>query len=798
MDLDVDRQALLIFRSLLDTGQSRDSLNDSLDNVDPQIADRVRALVRSHQGGEAVHLSPAEDWVGAAPEQLGGFRVLRELGRGGMGIVYLGERVEAGFTQQVALKCLPPVHGGEMKRTRFLIEREIIANLEHPNIARLIDGGETAEGRPWYAMEYVAGTPIDRFCAATPTDAAAHVRLILSLCRAVSYAHQNLVLHRDIKPSNVLVDARGEVKLIDFGIAKQLSEHSSLTLESSPITPRYASPEVLTGRPPTTASDQWQVAALAFEVLTGVAFRRAEGSSLASRVARDRPGYADAADKLAGDLDAVLAKALSDEPQERYADVRSFAADLSAWLELRPVEARRHERWHALSRFVQRNRWAVGFAALAVFATLSFGGLSWLYAVNAEKAARTAKHTSEMVMRMLLIGNEAPLVRSMTLPDYITYQVRVLMDTEHLPAEIRLSLLQGLGNRAVEVRAVDTAAEAARSFLKLTREHRDPNHIDVALAADRLASVLISAFGGAAAAEAAAALDEAHRIHELNGWQKPIHRFSHGQARAYQLQAAGQPELAAETLLALDPHFQGYDGLDAVDHAGLLSVAGGFLAQAGYFERSVQTLRRGLDILKSGPAPASAAASQTQILSGQVCSSLSAAMPAEALDYCSDLKRQQEEQGAGQSSASTMTRFGLGRALARLDRHEDALVEYETALSLLKSQVGGTAITAMEVHLRRGMGLSQLALGRPAEAADSLRFALEHGNAYEHATSRSPIEARTGLAEALLLLGRTSEAMALVDPSLVLGFNDSRLKQRWQRLVELKSSRGRPGEGPRS
>jgi tetratricopeptide (TPR) repeat protein/predicted Ser/Thr protein kinase len=788
MDLELDRQALKIFRSLLDTGRSGEGLDDSLENLDPLIADRVRALVRSHQVGEAVHLSSAEDWVGEAPEQLGGFRVLRELGRGGMGVVYLGERVEAGFTQQVALKCLPPVHGGEMKRTRFLIEREIIANLEHPNIARLIDGGETLEGRLWYAMEHVAGTPIDRFCAATPGNVVAHVRLILSLCRAVSYAHQNLVLHRDIKPSNVLVDEQGEVKLIDFGIAKQLSENSNLTLESSPITPRYASPEVLMGGSPTTASDQWQVAALAFEVLTGVAFRQVDGSLPASRVARERPGYAEVASKLAGDLDAVLAKALSVKPQERYADVRSFAADLSAWLELRPVDARRHERWHALARFVQRNKWAVGFAALAVTATLSFGGLSWRYAVNAEKAARTAKHTSEMVMRMLLIGNEAPIVRNMTLPDYIAYQVRVLMDTDHLPVEIQLSLLQGLGNRAVEVRAVDTAAEAARSFLKLTREHRDPNHIDVALAADRLASVLISAFGGAAAAEAATALDEAHRIHELNGWQKPIHRYSHGQARAYQLQAAGQPEAAAETLLALDPHFQSYDGVDAVDHAALFSIAGGFLAQAGYFERSVETLRRGLDILKSGPAPASAAASQTQILSAQVCSSLSAARPGEALDYCSDLKRQQEEQRVGQSSTSTVTRFGIARALAQLDRHEEAVAEYQTALSLLKSQVGGTSITAMEVHLWRGLGLSQLALGRPAEAVDSLRFALEHVSAYEPATNRSPIEARTALAEALLSLGRTSEAMALVDPTLALGFEDSRLKQRWMRLVALKES----------
>jgi hypothetical protein len=789
MDLDSDRQALQIFRSLLDTGKSHEGLDDSLENVDPAVAARVRELIRGHQREDSVRLLPADDWVGMAPTQLGSFRVLSELGRGGMGVVYLGERVEASFTQQVALKCLPLVHGDEMRRARFQIEREVVANLEHPNIARLIDGGNASDGRPWYAMEYVAGTPIDRFCALRPTNVVMHVRLILSLCSAVAYAHQNLVLHRDIKPGNVLVDERSQVKLIDFGIAKQLSDHAELTLETSPITPRYASPEVLMGARPTTASDQWQVAALAFEVLTGTAFRGTRASLLASRAARDNPAYAEAANRLAGDLDAVLAKALSQKPEERYPDVRSFASDLNAWLDLRPVEARRNERWHALARFVQRNKWAVGFAVLAVVATLSFGGLSWQYALNAEKEAETAKQTSEMVMRMLLIGNEAPNVRSMTLPNYIEYQVRVLLDSDQLPVEIRLPLLQGLGNRAVEVRAVDTAAEAARSFLKLTREDRDSNHIDVALAADRLATVLISAYGAEAAEEASVALEESRRIHEFDGWQKPIHRFSHAQARAYQLQASGQLEAAAETLLVLDPHFQDYDGLDAVDHAAVYSMAAGFLAQAGHFERSVEALERGLDILSSGPAPQAAAASQRQVIASQLCASLSATRPEEALDYCLDLKRQQADQGAAQSSSASVTGFGVARALAKLDRHEEAVREYESVLFALKEGDGGGPVTALEVHLRRGLGLSQLALGRTAEATDSLRFALDHAKPFEPATNRSPMEARVGLAEALLLLGNPSEAMALVDPTLPLNFEDDALKQRWQQLVELKRLR---------
>lgn len=783
MNLHVEREALQVFRSLIDTLTGDGLVDDRLKGLDVSVAARVRAMLAQHQSPSG---SMAQGWLApsaSAPAQLGPFRIRSELGRGGMGVVYLGERVEAGFHQLAALKWLPPVNDDGLRRARFQIEREVVARLEHPNIARLIDGGEAQDGHLWYAMEYVTGTPIHEHSSKVAGSAAERVRLIVELCGAVEYAHQNLVLHRDIKPGNVLVNDQGQVKLIDFGIAKQLSEQSDLTLESSPLTPRYAAPETLAGETPTTASDQWQLAALAFEVLTGTAVRAAAAHALASEIASNSVDHAESALHLKGDLDAVLSKALSAAPRDRYADVRSFASDLSSWLQHRPVLGRREERWYGTIRFVQRNRWAVGFATLALVASLVFGAVSWHLALRAEQEARTAKLTTELAMRMLLIGNEAPDMRGMTLPDYIVYQVRVLLDADGLPAEIRLPLLQGLGNRAIEVRATDIAVEAARAFLELTRQSRPPPHIDTALASDRLASILISAYGAEGAAEAGALLDESQRVYESSGWPKALHRFSHAQARAYQLQSTGRPAQAAEVLLEIDTFIAADKELDAVDRAGAISLAGGFLAQAGLFDRAVDTLQRALAVSRAGSAPEQAARAQQQILEAQLCASMSASNAGRGLEFCSRLAEQQAQDGIQHSSAGGLASFGLARSLAGLGRHNEALREYENGIAGVRQLAGDGPPTALEVHMRRGLGLSLVELGRAAEAVEPLRYALENSKTFEARTSRSPVEARVALAEALLAAGEEGQARDLVDASLIPGFEDKALLDRWQRLL---------------
>ncbi len=783
MDLDVEREALQVFRSLIDTLTEGGLVADRLKGLEVSVAARVRAMLVQHQSPPGAMPRVWLPLSSSAPTQLGPFRIREELGRGGMGVVYLGERVEAGFKQLAALKWLPPLDSDALRRARFQIEREVVARLEHPNIARLIDGGEALDGHLWYAMEYVTGIPIHEHCSKAAGSIADHVRLIIELCGAVEYAHQNLVLHRDIKPGNVLVNDQGQVKLIDFGIAKQLSEQSGLTLESSPLTPRYAAPETLAGETPTTASDQWQLAALAFEVLTGTAVRAAPAQALASEVALASVHHTGSALHLKGDLDAVLRKALSADPRDRYADVRSFASELSSWLQHRPVLARREERWYGTVRFVQRNRWAVGFATLTLVASLIFGAVSWHLALNAEREARTTKLTSELAMRMLLIGNDAPDMRSMTLRNYIVYQVRVLLDAEGLPAEVRLPLLQGLGNRAVEVRATDIAVEAARAFLELTRQSRPALHIDTALAIDRLVSILILANGAEAAAEAGVLLDESLRVYEASGWPKTSYRFSHAQARAHQLQSSGRPAEAAEVFLELDPFIASDKELDSVDRTSAIALAGSFLAQDGQFGRSVETFERALEVSRVGNAPAEAARAQRQTVEAQLCSSLSALDAERGLEFCSGLIEQQAQEGIQHSYAGGLAISGLARSLAGLGRHHDAIRQYENGLAGVRQRVGDGPPTPLEVHLRRGLGLSLLELGRAAEAVEPLRYALENSKPLEARSARSSIEARAALAEALLATGEEGQARDLVDASLIPGFEDQALLDRWQRLL---------------
>jgi serine/threonine protein kinase len=333
-----------------------------------------------------------------AGTRVGAFRLLRLLGRGGMGAVYLAERADLAFQQQVAIKLVPWALATPEARHRFQAERQTLAGLEHPHIARLIDGGETADGLPYLVMEYVNGEPIDAYCERHGLDLEQRLRLFREVCGAVAHAHRNLVVHRDLKPANILVTASGEVKLLDFGIAKllpgaQFEAAFPLTRAGRLLmTPLFASPEQVRGESITTATDIYALGLLLFRLLTGQhPYRLANTTPVeVARAVCDEPptrpsSAASAAGapgsltlpalrrRLRGDLDNIVLMALRKEPDRRYASVDHLSEDVRRHLEQLPVRARADTLIYRSAKFARRHRAALLAAALLAAALV--GGL---------------------------------------------------------------------------------------------------------------------------------------------------------------------------------------------------------------------------------------------------------------------------------------------------------------------------------------------------------------------------------------------------------------------------------------
>jgi tRNA A-37 threonylcarbamoyl transferase component Bud32/tetratricopeptide (TPR) repeat protein len=305
----------------------------------------------------------------------GAYELTEILGRGGMGSVYSAERADGEIAQRVAVKLLRPGMDDSLVRQRFLAERQILAALSHPNIARLIDAGHREDGQPYLVMEYVEGETIDVYTA--ESSIRQKIKLVLKVCAAVAYLHRNLVVHRDLKPQNILVTKDGEPKLLDFGIAKILDYTIDSTVTGyRMLTPDYASPEQVTGARVTTATDIYSLGAVLYRLLTGESPHQFQNRSVEVIAAEICQGKITPPSKLAPgvkpDLEAILMKALRVEPQERYGSIELFAEDLENFLEFRPVRARKGGVWYRTRKFVHRYWIPVMASALAV-AGLSAG-----------------------------------------------------------------------------------------------------------------------------------------------------------------------------------------------------------------------------------------------------------------------------------------------------------------------------------------------------------------------------------------------------------------------------------------
>jgi serine/threonine protein kinase len=513
--VEVDAERWQRARQLFDAAVDRDPAGwDELlaHDPDPEVRAEARALLDadrrnafSQRADQALGAVAQSDLAAEAGRRFGAWQLLRPLGQGGMGTVWLAERIEGGFTQRAALKRVRPGYGAEDLLVRFRYERQILANLEHPNIARLIDGGAGPEGEPFLALEYVEGEDLRAYCDARRLGVEARLRLFLTVCDAVAHAHSRLVVHRDLKPSNILVTQEGAVKLLDFGVAKLLDAErggEATALQSRVFTPAYAAPEQVRGEASTTAVDVYSLGVVLYELLVG---RRPYGLEADSAGALEHavltqeparpssfdadPATAERRDltppqlraRLRGDLDAIVLKALRKEPTERYASARLLADDVMAHLTQRPVAARRGGTRYLLTRFVQRHALAAGFAALALLALLAGLGVALWQAQETGRqrdAARAEARKAEQALAFMqdlfeladpsIAGAEQVTARELLARG----STRIREELQHEPA-VRAALLRAMGEAQLGLGLYPEALPLLKEAYELNRDGDD-------------------------------------------------------------------------------------------------------------------------------------------------------------------------------------------------------------------------------------------------------------------------------------------------------------------------------------
>lgn len=478
------RDALGLFDEFLNlTSPEIDQRLQELEIEQPETARCLRSLLEHDRPDEEVLDQPVGQILGellaenpstrdATGRMIGRYRLLRQIGRGGMGVVYEAERADGEFEQRVAVKLLRWSADSESADARFSRERRILARLEHPGIARLLDGGKSAEGRPYLVMELVAGRPLDAYCDEERLSIEDRLRLFIEICHVVHYAHRQLVVHRDLKPSNILVDQEGRVRLLDFGIAKLLSEDQDdgLTKIGQRImTPEFAAPEQIEGGRITTATDVYTLGLILFELLTGRRPRTAAPGSGVHTVPRPSTLITSKKEvegetpvekiaglrgltprrlrgRIKGELDLIVLKALRYDPEERYVSADAFADDIQRHLEGFPIRARPANLVFRTRSFLRRNRGPVA-AGLAVLFALALGLVSTLRQVQERtRQANIAEGVSDFLVELLegseplRAGNAPP--SALELLERGAHQLEENPDT---PQELRARLMEEIG-----------------------------------------------------------------------------------------------------------------------------------------------------------------------------------------------------------------------------------------------------------------------------------------------------------------------------------------------------------------
>ncbi|MEM9388223.1 MAG: serine/threonine-protein kinase [Pseudomonadota bacterium] len=483
--------------------QERARYLDEACGDDPSLRAELESLLAHESGAnEVIDEVVADAAATLAAEtisgrRLGPYRVLRELGHGGMGTVWLAVRADGQYEKQVAIKLVRALPGRQVLE-RFEAERRILATLDHPNIARLLDAGTTEDGTPYVVMEYVEGLPVDRYCRERDLDRRAILTLFLQICSAVEHAHRNLIVHRDIKPGNILVDDDNSPKLLDFGIAKLLepSPATGPAVETVSamrlLTPEYASPEQVRGEPITTASDVYSLGVLLYQLLTqrspyeGVSDRPQD---LERAICFDEPARME--DTVEQDLENVVRMALRKEPDRRYASVAHLSSDVQRYLEGRAVSAQPATLTYRARKFVSRNRLAIAMAGAVV---LAIGATVATYTYRLAEQRDIAARERDIAQREREAAEEvtAFLVDAFELADPDNTRGRTITAEEvlHAGAErirqdltdrpaLRARLLYTIGGVYEGMGLYEEAGALVSESVALSRDRLGGDHVDL-------------------------------------------------------------------------------------------------------------------------------------------------------------------------------------------------------------------------------------------------------------------------------------------------------------------------------
>jgi serine/threonine-protein kinase len=496
------KKAKEIFQTALDLPiAERQKFIETESNGDELIKTEVESLLEAFEDAGNFIANPliaVKDFVenesnkGIIGTQIGSYLIEKEIGRGGMGAVYLASRADAEFTKKVAVKLIKRGLDTDEIINRFRNERQILANLEHPNIARLVDGGATSDGLPFIVMEYVEGSPLTKFCHEQNLDLNRRLQLFLEICAAVQYAHRNLIVHRDLKPSNIFIDENGNPKLLDFGIAKLLSNDFSADKTETKfniMTPEYASPEQIRGETVTTATDVYSLGVMLYELLTG--FRpyvftnqslerimhtvcvsepiRPSSVAIRKTIANKEFNGTDLSQKLKGDLDNIILMAMRKEPERRYSSVEQFADDIKRYLKGLPVLAREDTFSYRTSKFISRNKPAVA-AGIGIFVSLLGGLATTMYqAKNARRQRDKASEINKFLQKMLASADPRSVGKDAKIAEVLQIAAdSIKKDFAHEP-EIIADLSNTIGLTFLSIGQLESAEVLLSEALKIRK-----------------------------------------------------------------------------------------------------------------------------------------------------------------------------------------------------------------------------------------------------------------------------------------------------------------------------------------
>lgn len=544
-------------------------------------------------------LDTGQEFIG---QHVGVYRIVGLIGAGGMGAVYHAVRDDAAFAMDVAVKIVKRGLDTDEILRRFYVERQTLARLEHPNIAKLIDGGSTADGRPYLVMEYVRGVRLDRYCDAQALDLDARLRLFITICQAVQHAHQQLVIHRDLKPDNILVTGDGVAKLVDFGIARVLAPEGGGTqtmVAERRMTLTFASPEQVRGEPMSTASDVYSLGVILYELLAGRSpFASPPASVEAYHQAVDA-GFPTPRTH-AGDLDAVVMKAMHADPARRYATAQQLADDLTRYLDGRPVLARPDTLRYRTAKFVRRHRGATiagGLAAAAVVAGIA--GVLWQAAVarderdRAQTEASRARLISDFMAGVFRSADPNQQGRTVTVADALDGAVeRAERDLAGQPEELA-TIRATIGTTYLQLGLIDKAMTVLERAVDLRRT-LSPNTAELMQAVAQLGDTAQQS-GDLPRAEALyrEALDLARRIHGPEHLAVASMQRYLGSILLSRGDLAGAESTNRETL-ALLRRLPGVSPGDLAQSVNNLAVV---LGTSGRWDEAVTLQREALDLI---------------------------------------------------------------------------------------------------------------------------------------------------------------------------------------------------------